>query len=112
MRVQKGPDELAADVFKAELKVRVLVHRMVTAVKRGRPNLQPLFVGNLFRANDSRRVTSARRRNRRIIGMREVIAQSDTGSGGLKLNVIRVRRSHRVRCHRSRAILHRWKGGE
>ncbi len=101
--MQKRPDELPADVFESKFKMRVLINGMVAAEKSGRANLQPLFVSNFFRANDPRRVTGARRGDRRIVRMREVISQRDTRRGSFKLDAVRLRRSHRLRCHRVRA---------
>ncbi len=107
MRVQERPDKLPADVFQAKFKVRVLVDGVVAAVKRGRPDLQALLVGDFFRPDDPRRVAGARRGDGRIVGMSEVIAQRDARRGGFKLHAIRLRRSHRLSGHVSRGILHR-----
>ena len=107
MRVQERPDELPADVFEAKFKVRVLVDGVMAAVKRGRPDLQALLVGDFFRPDEARRVAGARRGDGRIVGMSEMIAQRDARRGGFKRHAIRLRRSHRLSGHISRDILHR-----
>ena len=48
MGVEEGPDELTADVFKAELEVSVLVNGVVAAIKSGCADVEALLVGDLF----------------------------------------------------------------
>ena len=110
MRVQERPDELAADVFQAKFKMRVLVDGVVPGVKRGRADLQALLVGDFLGADDARRVAGARGGNGRIVWMREMVAQRDARRGGLELHAFRLRRSHRLRGHVSRGILHYSRG--
>jgi hypothetical protein len=87
--------------------MRVLENGVVPAVKRGRPDLQALLVGDFFWADNTRRVTGTRRGNGLIVGMREVIAQRNTRLGGFKRHAVRLRGSHRLSGHVSRDILHR-----
>ena len=82
MSVQERPHELAADVFQAELEMGVLVDGVVPAIERGRADVQPLLVGDLFGRNQSRRVAGARGSNGGIEGMRESVAKSDARGGG------------------------------
>ena len=66
MRVQKRPDELAADVFEPKFEMRVLIDGVMPAeVSRGADG-DALLVGDFFRANQAWRIASARRRNRGI----------------------------------------------
>ena len=81
MGVQERPDKLAADVFEAKLKVRVLVDRVVAGVKRGGADRRALLVGDLFGTDQARRVAGARGGDGRIVGMREGIAQRDARRG-------------------------------
>ena len=46
MRVKKRPDELAADVFQAELEMGVLVDGVMAAIKGGGADIQALLVGD------------------------------------------------------------------
>src|SRR5215469_7176300 len=85
MRVQEGPDELPADVFEAEFEVRVLVDSVMPAVKRGGADVEALFVGDLFRRDEARRVTSARGGDCGIKRMREGVAESDARPGGINM---------------------------
>ena len=50
MRVKKGPDELAADVFQAEFEMRVLEDGVMAAVKGGGTDVEALLVGDFVRA--------------------------------------------------------------
>src|SRR5262249_11071228 len=75
MRVQERPDKLAAYILEPEFKMRVLIDRVMPAVKRGCANVDALLVCNFFRADQALRVARSRRSNRRIVGMRECIAQ-------------------------------------
>ena len=95
MRVQKRPDELPADVFEAEFKMRVLKDGVVPAEKRGRADLQALLVGDFFGTDDARRVAGARGGDGRIVRMREMISQRDARRGGFELHAVRLRRDHR-----------------
>ena len=106
MRVQERPDELAADVFQAKFKVRVLVDGVVAGVKRGCADLQALLVGDFLGADQARGVAGARGGDGRVEGMREGVAQRDARRGGLELHAIRLRGCHRLSGHVSRGILH------
>src|ERR1700757_4638496 len=76
--VQKRADKLTTHIFEAEFEMRVLVARMVAAIKSGRANIQPLLVRDFVGVDQARRVTGARRRNGGIERMRERIAQGHT----------------------------------
>src|SRR6202041_1649682 len=68
MRVQKGPHELAADIFETKFEVGVLIYRVMPAKISGRTNHHPLLVGYFFGANQAGGVTGPRGRARRIVG--------------------------------------------
>lgn len=53
MRVEEGPDELAADVFEAEFEMGVLVDGVMAAVESGGANVQALLVSDFFGADES-----------------------------------------------------------
>ncbi len=91
VRVEEGPYELAAYIFQAKFKMRVLKNSVVAAVKSRRTDLQPLLVGDIFGIDDARRVARTRRGDRRIVGMREVIAQRNARRSGFKLHAVRLR---------------------
>ena len=82
MRVEEGPDELAADVFKAEFEVGVLVDGVMAAVERGGADVEALLVGDFFGDDEARGVTGAGGGDRGVVGMRESVAESDSGRGG------------------------------
>ena len=84
--MQERPHELPADIFQAKLEVGVLVDRMVAAVKRCCADIDPLLVSDFIEVDEPRGIARARRRDRRIKGMRERIAQG----------YARRRRLHRV----------------
>src|SRR5579863_2912452 len=69
MRVEKRPDELAADVFEAELEVRMLIDGVMAAVIGGRTDRHALLVGDLLGTDQARRIASARGRDRGVKGM-------------------------------------------
>ena len=77
MRVQEGPYKLPADVFQPKFEMRVLVDGVMPAKIGRRSDHHPLFIGNFFGTDQPRRIAGARRRDRRIKRVREVIAQSD-----------------------------------
>ena len=79
MRVQEGPDELAADVFDAEFEVCVLVNRVMPAVKGGGANVDALLVGDFIRVDEARRIAGARSSDGRIERMGKGVAQCDAG---------------------------------
>ena len=83
MRVQERPDELAADVFQAKLKVRVLKDGVMAGVKRSGADIGALLFADLFRGDQAGRVAGARRGDGRIERMREGIAQRDARDGAL-----------------------------
>ena len=83
MRVEKGPDELAADVFQAEFEMRVLIDGVMAAEKSGGADVEALFVVDFFRADEARGVAGARGGDGGIEGMRESVAESDARWSGL-----------------------------
>src|SRR5215475_1696492 len=100
MRVKEGPDELAADVFEAEFKMRVLVDRVVAAVKRRGADAEALLVGNLFGSDEARRIAGARGGDGGIERMRESIPESDAElSGNNVLAGVRAVEHARLRGH-------------
>ncbi len=64
MRVKEGPDKLPAHVFQAEFKMRVLIYGVVAAVEGGGTDIHALFVGDLLRSYETRRVTRTGRGDR------------------------------------------------
>ena len=84
MRVQERPDELAADVFEAELKMRVLVDGVVAGVESRRADGGALLLGDFVGRDQARRVAGARRGDGRVVRMREGIAQRDARQRRLK----------------------------
>ena len=86
MRVQERPDELPADIFEAEFKMRVLVNGVVAAEEGRRADHHALLFGDFFRIDQSGRIARARRRDRGIEWMREMIPQSDARRGGFDLD--------------------------
>ncbi len=57
VRVKEGPDELAADVFKAEFEMSVLVDGVVAAVEGCGADVEALLVRDFFGADEARGVT-------------------------------------------------------
>ena len=82
MRVEEGPDELAADVFEAEFEMGVLVDGVMAAVERGGADVQALLVGDLFGADEARGVAGAGGGDGGVEGIGEVVAESDAGRAG------------------------------
>ena len=82
MRVKKRPDELAADIFEAKFEMGVLENGVVSAIKSGRANIDALLFGDFLGADNARCITGARGGNRRIVRMREGIAQCDSRRSG------------------------------
>ncbi len=82
MRMEEGPDELAADIFEAEFEMGVLVDGVMAAVERGGTDVEALLVGDFFGADEARRVASAGGGDGGIEGMSESVAESDTRRAG------------------------------
>jgi hypothetical protein len=82
MRVEKGPDELAAYVFQAKLEMRVLVNGVVAAEEGAGADVKTLFVGDFFMADQARRITGARGRDGGIERMSKGVAESDARRRG------------------------------
>ncbi len=80
--VEERPDELAADIFEAELEMRVLVDGVMAAVEGGGADVEALLVGDFFGRDEARGVTGAGGGDGGIVGMREGVAESDAGWGG------------------------------
>jgi hypothetical protein len=87
MRVQERPHELAADIFEAKFKVRVLIHGVVAAKICTRSDGHALLVGYLFGLDQSSRIARSRGGNRGVKRMRERVSQCDARSAGLHLKV-------------------------
>ena len=77
--VEKRPDELAANIFKAEFEVGVLVDGVMAAVKSGRADVQALLFGDFFGDDQARGVAGTSRCNSGIVGMREGVSEGDSG---------------------------------
>ena len=82
MRVEKGPDELTADVFEAKFEMGVLVDGVMATVEGGGADVEALFVGDFLGADEARGVTGAGGGNGRIEWVREGVAERDAGRGG------------------------------
>ncbi len=82
MRVEEGPDKLAADVFQAEFEMGVLVDGMMAAVEGGGANVDALLVRDFLGADETRRITGASGSDGGVKGVREGVAQSDARRGG------------------------------
>jgi hypothetical protein len=99
MRVQERPDELTADIFEPEFKVRVLIDRVVAAKIRAGSNHDPLLIRNFFGTDQSCRIASSRCGDRRIEGVRERVAKRYARRAGLDLEFQRRGRLVLVRSH-------------
>jgi len=83
MGMEKGPDELAADVLESKFEVRVLVDGVMAAEECGSANVQALLVVDFFRVDEAGRVTGAGGGDGRVEGMSESVAESDARRSGL-----------------------------
>jgi hypothetical protein len=83
MSVEEGPDELAADIFQAEFEMGVLVDGVVAAVESGGSDVEALLVGDFFGDDQARGVAGTRGGYGGVVGMREGVAEGDSGRGGL-----------------------------
>ena len=75
MGVQKGPDELPADVLEAEFEMRVLIDGVMAAEKSARADGHALLFGDFFGIDEPRRIAGARRGDGGVERMREAVAQ-------------------------------------
>ena len=75
--MEERPDKLPADILQAKLEVRVLVDRVVAAVKGGGADVEPLLVGDLFGIDEPGGIAGARSGNGGIKRMREGVAKSN-----------------------------------
>ena len=89
MRVQEGPYELPADIFQSELEMGVLVNGVMSAEIGGRADHHALLLGDFLGTDQPRRIAGARRRDRRIKRVREMIAQSDARRRRFHLRALR-----------------------
>ncbi len=80
--VEKGPDELAADVFEAEFEMRVLVDGVMAAIESGGADVEALLIGDFFGDDQARGVAGASGGDGGVVGMREGVAKSDARRGG------------------------------
>ena len=87
MGVEKGPDELAANVFEAELEGGVLKDGVMAAVKGSDADVEALLVGDFFGSNEMVGVAGAGGGYSRVKWVGEGISESDARSGGLQLRV-------------------------
>src|SRR5258706_9529440 len=83
MRVEERPDELAGNVFEAELEMRVLIDSVMAAIEGGGPDIEALLVGNFFGADEAWRVAGARGGDGGVEGMRPGVAEGDARRSGL-----------------------------
>jgi hypothetical protein len=83
MRVKKRPDELSADVFQSEFKMRVLINGVMSAEESGGADIEALLVIDFFGTDEARRVASAGSGDGGVEGMRECVAKSDPRRSGL-----------------------------
>ena len=77
MRVEKRPDELAADIFEAEFEGGVLKDGVMAAVEGGCANVEALFIGDFFGSDE-------------VVG----VAGVGGGDGGIKWMSERVSEGH------------------
>ena len=82
VRVEEGPDELAADVFQAKFEGGVLEDRVVAAVEGGRTDIEALLVGDFFGRDEMVGVTGAGGGDGGIEWMVEGIAECDARRSG------------------------------
>ena len=80
---------MPADIFQSKFKMRVLVNGVMSAKISGRADHHPLLIGDFFGTDQPRRIAGARRRDRRIESVREMIAQSDARRGRFHLRAER-----------------------
>jgi hypothetical protein len=82
MRVQERPDELAGDIFQAELEMGVLVNGVMAAVKSGGADVEALLVGDFFGRDQVTRVAGARGGDGGVEGMGPGVPEGYAGRGG------------------------------
>src|SRR5271163_823955 len=82
MGVKKGPHELAADVFEAELERGVLEDCVVAAVEGGGADVKALPVGDFFGSDEMVGVAGAGGGDGGVKGVGEGISESDARGGG------------------------------
>jgi hypothetical protein len=80
--VEKGPDELAADIFEAEFEMSVLVDGVMAAVESRGADVEALFVGDFFGGDEARGVAGARGGDGGVVRVSEGVAEGDAGGGG------------------------------
>ncbi len=67
--MQKGPDELAADVFEAEFEMGVLEDGVVATIEGSCADVEALLVGDFVWGDQMMGVAGARRGDRGVVGM-------------------------------------------
>ena len=82
VRVEEGPDELAADIFEAEFEMGMLVDGVVAAIESGGTNVEALLVGDFFGDDQARGIAGAGSGDGGIVGVREGVAEGDAGRCG------------------------------
>jgi len=82
MRVEKRPNELAADVFEAKFKMSVLVDGVMAAVEGGDADVEALLIGDFFGADEAGGITGAGGGNGGIKRVSEGVAESDARRRG------------------------------
>ena len=91
--MKERPDELAADIFKSEFEMRVLIDSvMATEISRS-ADRHSLLIGDFFGADQARGIASSGRSNGRIVRMREMIPQRDARRGSFHLRFRAMRRA-------------------
>ena len=84
--MEKGPDELAADVFEAEFERGVLKDGVMAAVEGGGADVEALLVGDFFGGDEMVSVAGAGGGDGGVKWVGEGISESDAWSGGLQLS--------------------------
>jgi hypothetical protein len=75
MRVEKRPDELAADIFETKFEMGVLVDGVMAAIKGGGADVKALLVSDFFVGDEMGGIAGARGGDGRVEGMQEGVAQ-------------------------------------
>src|SRR5262245_2935115 len=106
MGVEKGPNELPADIFQAEFEMRVLIDSVVAAEKCAGADVQTLLVCNFLGTDQTRRIASARSGDCRVKRVCESVAETDARRSTLdKLRGVSAFKHARLSGH-VRLILH------
>jgi hypothetical protein len=77
MGVEKGPDELAADVFQAEFEMGVLIDGVVAAEESSGADVEALLIVDFFRVDETGRVAGASGGDGGVERMSKRVAEGD-----------------------------------